>query len=154
MVNLLKTPCGVTPPPPHLELGDLWLAFRTVSFDSGKGVSVQSLISGVLADLGGILAGPWRTLAILAGFGPKLAETWNVKTDAEMQQKICKNVMSRVPKTIRIHEKSIKIRWIIHSKSIQNRPKWHPGALQKRSWKQVGFRTAKMQYILWKNTAF
>ena len=29
-----------------------------------------------------------------------------------------------------------------HQNSIQNQPKWKPGALQKRSWKQVGFRTA------------
>ena len=29
-----------------------------------------------------------------------------------------------------------------HQNSIQNRPKWRPGALQERSWKQVGFRSA------------
>ena len=36
--------------------------------------------------------------------------------------------------------KSIKI----HPKSIPNRPKWCPGALRKRSWKQVVFKLPKM----------
>ena len=37
-------------------------------------------------------------------------------------------------------QKSIKK----HSKSIPNRPKWCPGALRKRSWKQVVFKLPKM----------
>ena len=32
----------------------------------------------------------------------------------------------------------------IHPKSIPNRPKWCPGALRKRSWKQVVFKLPKM----------
>ena len=39
------------------------------------------------------LGGSWWILAILAGFGPELAETCNVKADSEMRQKICKNVV-------------------------------------------------------------
>ena len=42
----------------------VWGFVGNVSGDSGKGMSVPSLISGFLADLGGILAGlggPWRS---------------------------------------------------------------------------------------------
>ena len=74
-----------------------------VSGEMVKCMSMLSLISGFLADL----CGSWRFLAILAEFGPKLAETCYVKADAEMRLKICRNVMSRAPKTIKIREKSI-----------------------------------------------
>ena len=62
-------------------------------------MSVLSLICGFLADL----CGSWRFLAILAEFGPKLADTCNAKNRRRNADENLQKCNVEVPKTIKIH---------------------------------------------------
>ena len=107
------------PPPPILKLGVLVHAFVAAAGVLQNGKLRQCNFAVVFSE------GIWQFLIVRCGCS------------------LCRYLPISVLKHCKKHQQWLQNLQKIHPKTIPNRPKWCPGALQKWSWKQVGFSTKK-----------